>query len=105
MANQVKRSHCKLPKSTLSLVALLVSMLPEAEVRAQVPGERPPANILRLAQPALDFARGLFWIGENRSWRDALNVNLNASGKNGAPTPGFAILPVLEGILKQEPKP
>ncbi len=52
-----------------------------------------------------NFARGLLWIGENKSWRDALNVNLNASGKNGAPTPGFAILPVLEGILKQEPKP
>ena len=57
MANQVKRSHCKLPKSTLSLVALLVSMLPEADVRAQVPGERPPAKILRLAQPALDESR------------------------------------------------
>ena len=105
MANQVKRSHCKLPKSTLSLVALLVSMLPEADVRAQVPGERPPANILRLAQPALDFARRILWIGENKVWRDALNKNLNASGKNGAPTPGFAILPVLEGILTQEPKP
>jgi len=52
-----------------------------------------------------NFARGLLWIGENKVWRDALNVNLNASGKNGAPTPGFAILPVLEGILKQEPKP
>ena len=105
MAYQVKRSHCKLPKSTLSLVALLVSMLPAADVCAQVPGERPPANILKLAQPALDFARGLLWIGENKVWRDALNVNLNASGKNGAPTPGFAILPVLEGILTQEPKP
>ena len=44
------------------------------------------------------FARGLLWIGENKAWRDALNVNLNASGKNGAPNPGFAILPVLEGI-------
>ena len=52
-----------------------------------------------------NFARGLLWIGENRSWRDALNVNLNASGKNGAPTPGFSILPVLEGIQKQAPKP
>ncbi len=51
-----------------------------------------------------NFARGLLWIGENKAWRDALNVNLNASGKDGAPTPGFAILPVLEGILKQEPK-
>ncbi len=45
-----------------------------------------------------NFARGLLWIGEDKSWRDALNVNLNASGKNGAPTPGFAILAVLEGI-------
>lgn len=105
MANQVKRSHCRLPKSALILVALLVSMLPAASVRGQVPGERPPANILKLAQPALDFARGLLWSGENRSWRDAMNVNLSASGKNGAPTPGFAILTVLEGILKQEPKP
>lgn len=105
MANQVKRSHLKLPKSALILVALLVSMLPAADVCAKVPGERPLANILRLAQPALDFARGLLWIGENKVWRDALNVNLNASGKNGAPTPGFAILPVLEGVLRQEPKP
>ena len=52
-----------------------------------------------------NFARGLLWIDENKAWRHALNVNLNASGKNGAPTPGFAILPVLEGILKQEPMP
>jgi hypothetical protein len=52
-----------------------------------------------------NFARGLLWIGENEKWRDALNVNLNASGKNGAPTPGFAILTVLEGYQKQEPKP
>ena len=57
MANQVKRSHCKLPKSALILVALLVSMLPAAGVRGQVPGERPPANILKLAQPALDEGR------------------------------------------------
>jgi hypothetical protein len=149
MANQVKRSHCKLPKSTPILVALLVSTLPATGVRGQVPGERPPSNILKLSQPAMDegrraleaedhvfrptlldavkrglnqaadetlshgftgtwtdnFARGLLWIGENRSWRDAMNVNLNASGKNGAPTPGFAILPVLEGIQKQASKP
>ncbi len=45
-----------------------------------------------------NFARGLQWIGENRNWRDALNVNLNASGKGDAPAPGFVILPVLEGI-------
>jgi hypothetical protein len=36
-------------------------------------------------------------IGENKTWRDALNVNLNASGKGKAPTPGFAVLAVLEG--------
>jgi hypothetical protein len=52
-----------------------------------------------------NFARGLLWIGENETWRDALNVNLNASGKNGAPTPGFAILAVMEGCQKQEPMP
>jgi hypothetical protein len=52
-----------------------------------------------------NFARGLLWIGESKAWRDALNVNLNASGKNGAPTPGFAILAVFEGMLNQEPKP
>lgn len=44
-----------------------------------------------------NFARGLQWLGENKKWRDALNANLNASGKNDAPTPGFAVLPVLEG--------
>jgi len=48
-----------------------------------------------------NFARGLQWIGENKTWRDALNANLNASGKNGAPTPGFAIIAVLEGADKQ----
>lgn len=80
-------------------------MLPAADVRGQVPGERPPANILKIAQLALDFARGLLSIGENRSWRDALTVNLDASGKNGVPTPGLTILPAVEGILKQKPKP
>lgn len=44
-----------------------------------------------------NFARGLQWIGENKKWRDALNVNLNASGKGNAPTPGFAAIIVLEG--------
>ncbi len=48
-----------------------------------------------------NFARGLQWIGENKTWREALNANLNASGKNGAPTPGFAIIAVLEGAEKQ----
>ena len=89
----------------MNLVARLVSMLPAADVCAKVPGERPPAHVLRLAQPALDFARGLLRIGENRSWRDAMHVNLDASGKNGAPTPGLVTLPVLEGVLTQEPKP
>lgn len=46
-----------------------------------------------------NFARGLQWIGENKSWREALNVNCNASGKNSAPTLGFSIVPVLEGII------
>jgi hypothetical protein len=46
------------------------------------------------------FARGLQWIGENKKWRDALNVNLNASGKGAAPSAGFAILAVLEGSIK-----
>lgn len=39
--------------------------------------------------------------GETRKWRDALNVNLNASGKNGAPTPGFSIIAVLEEAGKR----
>jgi hypothetical protein len=47
-----------------------------------------------------NFAQGLQWIGENKLWRDALHVNLNASGKRGAPGPGLAILAVLEGIGK-----
>jgi len=45
-----------------------------------------------------NFARGLQWIGENKQWRDAPNVNLNASGKRNAPNAGAAILAVLEGI-------
>lgn len=48
-----------------------------------------------------NFARGLQWVGETRKWRDALNVNLNASGKNGAPTPGFSIVAVLEEAGKR----
>lgn len=51
-----------------------------------------------------NFARGLLWIGENRTWRDALNANLNASGKGGAPTPGFAIIAVLEGAERPNPE-
>jgi hypothetical protein len=45
-----------------------------------------------------NFARGLQWIGENPKWREALNANLNASGKRGAPTPGFAAVCVFESI-------
>jgi hypothetical protein len=43
-----------------------------------------------------NFARGLQWIGENQAWRSALNINLNASGQNGAPSIGFAAVPVIE---------
>lgn len=46
-----------------------------------------------------NFACGLQWIGENKKWRDALNVNCNASGKNSAPTLGFSLVPILEGVL------
>lgn len=53
-----------------------------------------------------NFSRGLQWIGENQQWREALNVNVNASGKNGSPTLGFAIVPVLEGLAAQpSPEP
>ena len=48
-----------------------------------------------------NFANGLQRIGETKKWRDALNVNLNASGKGDAPTPGFAVLSVLEGVGKK----
>ena len=43
-----------------------------------------------------NFARGLQWIGENDKWRSALNINLNASGQNGAPSIGFAAVSVIE---------
>ncbi len=43
-----------------------------------------------------NFARGLQWIGENQEWRSALNINLNASGQNGAPSIGFAAVTVIE---------
>jgi len=52
-----------------------------------------------------NFARGLHWIGENAKWRDALNANLNASGKNGAPTPGLSIIAVLELATRQAARP
>jgi hypothetical protein len=51
-----------------------------------------------------NFARALVVLGENGQWRAALNVNLNAAGKNGAPTPGFAIVTVLELIAAQPPR-
>lgn len=43
-----------------------------------------------------NFACGIAWIGERPSWRDALNVNLNGSGKSGAPSAGMDLLAVLE---------
>lgn len=43
-----------------------------------------------------NFASGLRWIGETKSWRDALNASLHAAGKNGAPNIGFAAVAVLE---------
>jgi hypothetical protein len=42
------------------------------------------------------FASGLRNLGPHETWSAALNVNLNASGKSGAPTPGFAIVDVIE---------
>lgn len=43
-----------------------------------------------------NFARGLQWIGENHQWRSALNISLNASGRNGAPSIGFSAVTVIE---------
>lgn len=45
-----------------------------------------------------NFAQGLQWLGENKKWREALNVNINASGKGGAPSLGVAAVAVLEGL-------
>lgn len=42
-----------------------------------------------------NFARALAVLGENPRWRDALNVCLNAAGKNGAPNLGFHAVTVL----------
>jgi len=53
------------------------------------PGLNPREKVGKIAWTD-NSARGLLWIGENKFWRDALNLNLNASGKNGAPTLGFA---------------
>jgi len=50
-----------------------------------------------------NFARALAVLGESAKWRDALHVNLNASGKNGAPTPGFDIVAVLEIAFAARP--
>lgn len=43
-----------------------------------------------------NFACGIAWLGERPSWRDALNVNLNGSGKRGAPSVGMDLLAVVE---------
>lgn len=45
-----------------------------------------------------NFATALRWIGENQKWRDALNTSVNAAGRDGAPTLGFAAVAVLEGL-------
>jgi hypothetical protein len=43
-----------------------------------------------------NFARGLQWMGEEKRWREALNVCLNAASKGEAPAPGFGLVAVLE---------
>jgi hypothetical protein len=48
-----------------------------------------------------NFAHALRVIGENARWRDSLHVNLNASGKRGAPNAGTAMLSVLESDQKR----
>ncbi len=50
-----------------------------------------------------NFAQGLLWIEENETWRKALNTCINAAGKNGAPTLGFAALPALEAVMATSP--
>ncbi len=52
-----------------------------------------------------NFAQGLLWIEENETWRKALNTCINAAGKNGAPTLGFAALPALEAVMATSPSP
>ena len=90
MAKKVKRSHCKLPKSILILVALLLSMLPATGVRGQVPGERPPSNILKLSQPAMDEGRRALEM-EDHVFRptllDAVKRGLNQAADEQASKP------------------
>jgi hypothetical protein len=43
-----------------------------------------------------NFAQGLQWLGESKKWQDSLYINLNASGKGNAPSPGIAAIAVLE---------
>ncbi|MEL6894665.1 MAG: hypothetical protein AAFP90_00995 [Planctomycetota bacterium] len=42
------------------------------------------------------FAREISWVGPNKKWHAALNISLNAAGRNGAPEPGVAVVAVLE---------
>ncbi|MDX1947723.1 MAG: hypothetical protein SFU86_20165 [Pirellulaceae bacterium] len=43
-----------------------------------------------------NFAQALQWIGPQDKWRAAMHANLNASGKGGAPSAGYALVAVLE---------
>ena len=43
-----------------------------------------------------NFAFGIVLLGEHPTWRDALNINLNGSGKSGAPSVSMDLLAVLE---------
>lgn len=42
------------------------------------------------------FALGIFELGENRLWRDAMNICVNAQGRNGAPRIGMSAVTILE---------
>ncbi len=98
---------------THHVIAMLVSVFSahHHSAFAAEPGQSPPRGLKQAADETLsngftgtwtdNFAHGLCWIGENKRWRAALNVDLNASGKGDPPAPGFAILPVLEGISKK----
>ena len=50
----MNRPSSTLLQSALSLVPLLYCMLSVAAVHEQVPGERPPAEIGKLAKPVLE---------------------------------------------------
>ena len=50
-----------------------------------------------------NFAVALRVLGERASWRDALNVCLNAAGRGGAPGLGVASVPVLELAARSTP--